>query len=223
MQYPHARELEIAGPVGKLQASLSSPAQPCLQAVVAHPHPLYGGTMENPVVIQTALEFAKRGAETLRFNFRGVGLSQGRYSKGRGEVDDLQVALQALPQQTPDLPSVLAGYSFGGAMALALLTRAEAPSARRLSALLLLAPPMTHYDFAALKSCPIPVAVIYGEDDDLTPLHMVSSSLGSRDPELTLTTPISGVGHDLGTSVSAAGLSKALDRSLDWLLEQIRP
>ncbi len=118
---------------------------------------------------------------------------------------------------------MLAGYSFGGAMALALLTRAEEPPARQLSALLLLAPPMTLYEFAALESCPMPVAVIYGENDDLTPLRTVRASLGSRDPELTLATPISGVGHDLGTSVSRAGLSEALDHSLDWLLSKIRP
>ena len=105
---------------------------------------------------------------------------------------------------------------------MAIATRAE-PPARPLNALLLLAPPMTLYEFSALENCPIPVAVIYGENDDLTPLRMVRSSLGSRDPELTLATPISGVGHDLGTSVSSAGLSEALDRSLDWLLEKVRP
>lgn len=223
MQAPEARKLEIAGPAGRLQASLTSPAQPHLQAVVAHPHPLYGGTMDNLVVLQTALAFSKRGAETLRFNFRGVGHSDGRHSEGRGEVDDLQATLQGLPKQTPDLPIVLAGYSFGGAMALALMTRSEDPPARQPNGLLLLAPPMTHYDFATLESCTLPVAVIYGENDDLTPLHLVRSSLGSRDPEHTLATGISGVGHDLGTSVSGDGLSEALDRSLDWLLEKIRP
>ena len=223
MQDPHVREIEIRGPAGRLQASLSSPAQPRLQALVAHPHPLYGGTMDNLVVLETASAFARRGAETLRFNFRGVGLSEGQHSHGRGEVDDLEAALRRLPQQTPDLPSMLAGYSFGGAMALALLTRAEEPPARRVNALLLLAPPMTHYDFAALESSPMPVAVIYGENDDLTPRRLVRSSLGSRDSELTLTTPIRGVGHDLGTSLSGAGLSEALDRSLDWLLSKVRP
>ena len=222
MQVPDARKLEITGPAGKLQASLSSPGRPHLQVVVAHPHPLDGGSMDNLVVLQTALAFSKRGAETLRFNFRGVGESDGRHSEGRGEVDDLQAALRGLPQQTADLPGVLAGYSFGSAMALALLTRDE-PPARPLNALLLLAPPMTHYEFSALEDCQIPVAVIYGENDDLTPLRMVRSSLGSRDPEITLATPIGSVGHDLGTSVSGAGLSEALDRSLDWLLEKVRP
>ena len=109
----------LSGPAGRLEAILWSTSgegaseQPPLAAVVCHPHPLFGGTMHNKVVYQAAKTIHRFGLPVLRFNFRGVGLSEGTHDKGAGEVDDVQAAIEFLAQEYPGVPLLVAGFSFG--------------------------------------------------------------------------------------------------------------
>jgi uncharacterized protein len=109
------RSLFLHGPAGRLEALLWTVANsnPSFVALVCHPHPLFGGTMHNKVVYQAAKALHNCGAPVLRFNFRGVGLSEGVHDKGAGERDDVRAALDHLAAEFPARPIVLAGFSFG--------------------------------------------------------------------------------------------------------------
>lgn len=109
----------IDGPAGALEAILRIPALSIGAAVVAHPHPLHGGTMHTKVVHRTARFLSDRfGLAALRFNFRGVGTSAGRHDAGRGEVEDLKAAARFVRERYPEGPLLLAGFSFGSICAL---------------------------------------------------------------------------------------------------------
>lgn len=113
---PRAIEsLMIPGPAGRLEALLEEPEQagPRFAALVCHPHPQHGGTMHNKVVYRLARGLRKAGAVVLRFNYRGVNLSQGSYDHGIGETGDARAALDHLRSRYPTLPYALAGFSFG--------------------------------------------------------------------------------------------------------------
>jgi uncharacterized protein len=126
--------LFIPGPAGKLEAMLEEPEhqEPVEAALVCHPHPLHGGTMHNKVVYRLARGLRRSGCVVLRFNFRGVNLSEGEYDHGVGEVQDALTGLSALRIRYPGLPALVAGFSFGSRVALHLakgdtsLTRAIA-------------------------------------------------------------------------------------------------
>ena len=106
--------LTLPGPVGSLEALLRLPPNPAGAAVVAHPHSLFGGTMHTKVVHRTAKFLAERfHLASLRFNFRGVGASEGIYDEGRGETDDLVSAVRFTRERYPAGPLALAGFSFG--------------------------------------------------------------------------------------------------------------
>ncbi|MGD0772004.1 MAG: alpha/beta fold hydrolase [Candidatus Solibacter sp.] len=107
--------LSLAGPAGRLEALLEEPehAAPRLCAVVCHPHPLYGGTMHNKVVYRLARGLRRSGIAVLRFNFRGVGTSEGEHAHLEGEIEDARAALAWLRERYPALPYALAGFSFG--------------------------------------------------------------------------------------------------------------
>ena len=130
----------LEGAAGRIEAAGVAPEAPRGVAVVAHPHPLFGGTMDNKVVATLAKALVDAGIATWRFNFRGVGASEGAHDEGRGETDDmLRVAAHARAQ-APGLPLLLAGFSFGGAVATRASCRVEfaqlvlvAPGFRRIS------------------------------------------------------------------------------------------
>ena len=136
-----AQRLAVAGPAGDIEVASTMPQSPRAVAVVAHPHPLYGGTMDNKVVTTVGRAFTERGAATFRFNFRGVGATAGAHDEGRGETEDcLAVIAHARSTVGEDLPLWLAGFSFGGAVAVRASERAEfqhlvlvAPAFRRLT------------------------------------------------------------------------------------------
>jgi len=120
-----ARRIEslfLAGPTGKLEALLEEPedGDPVEAAVVCHPHPKGGGTMHNKVVYRIARALRKTGCVVLRFNYRGVNLSEGEYDEGIGETEDARVALRELETRYPGLPLLGAGFSFGSRVALRL-------------------------------------------------------------------------------------------------------
>ena len=120
-----ARTIEsllIDGPAGKLEAMIEAPesGQPDSVALVCHPHPLYGGTMHNKVVHRLARGLRRNGAAVLRFNFRGVGRSQGSHDHGAGEIEDARAGLAWLRARYPELSYTLAGFSFGSRVVLRL-------------------------------------------------------------------------------------------------------
>lgn len=142
-------------------------------ALVLHPHPLYGGTMHNPVVFHTARALHDAGFETLRINFRGVGASSGTHDHGAGEVDDAREALDFLLAQQPAAKQVLvAGFSFGSAVALK-LGCAEA----RVHRMVAIAAPAGMYDFGFLASCAKPKLFVHGDRDDVAPLSLLQDKL----------------------------------------------
>ena len=113
------KALDIDGPVGRLEAVLMTPATPPMAAaVLCHAHPLHGGMMHYKVLFRVAKVFQEKGYAVLRFNFRGVGRSEGVHDDGRGEQDDVRAALDTLECDFTGLPIVCGGYSFGSVMAL---------------------------------------------------------------------------------------------------------
>jgi alpha/beta superfamily hydrolase len=112
--------LFVAGPAGRLEALLEEPedATPREIALVCHPHPQHGGTMHNKVVYRIARGLRRAGAVALRFNYRGVNLSEGTYDHGEGELDDARACLAYLRERYPVLPVTLAGFSFGSRIVL---------------------------------------------------------------------------------------------------------
>jgi uncharacterized protein len=159
--------LELAGPAGPLEALLQEcdSGPPAFAALLCHPHPLHGGTLHNKVVHRMASTLHGLGGATLRFNFRGVGKSAGRFDDGRGELDDARAALVWLRSRLPGTPLLVAGFSFGAWVA-ARLSSAELG----IGQLVLVAPPVAGEDFGVLRSTPVPKLVIQGTRDELCPL-----------------------------------------------------
>ena len=130
----------VAGTAGAIEIAWSAPDEPRAVAVIAHPHPLFGGTMDNKVVTTVARAFVERGAATYRFNFRGVGGTEGAHDEGRGESDDMLQVIAHARERHPGLPLWLAGFSFGGAVSVRAAASADfvqlvlvAPGFRRLT------------------------------------------------------------------------------------------
>ena len=120
--------LLLAGNAGRIEALLEEPeeSEPVEAAVVCHPHPQFGGTMHNKVVYRLARGLRKAGCVVLRFNYRGVNLSEGSYDEGIGETDDAKAALRELQARYPQLPVMVAGFSFGSRVALRLSSQEPA-------------------------------------------------------------------------------------------------
>lgn len=156
------RSFFLAGPAGRLEAMLWTTAstEPDLAALVCHPHPLFGGTMHNKVVFQTAKALHRRSIPVLRFNFRGTGLSEGEHDKGRGEQDDVRIALDFLAAEFPDRPILLAGFSFGSWVGL----RVGCDDAR-VSDLIGLGIPVNSIDLSYLRDCSKPKLFVQGGND----------------------------------------------------------
>ncbi len=125
----------LPGKAGRIEALLEEPeeGEALEAAVVCHPHPQFGGTMHNKVVYRLARGLRKSGCVVLRFNYRGVNLSEGAYDEGVGETDDARVALDELRTRYPSLPAMVAGFSFGSRVALRLSS--QEPVIRRVFAL----------------------------------------------------------------------------------------
>jgi uncharacterized protein len=160
----------IAGPAGKLEALLEEPehGEPVEACLVCHPHPLFGGTMHNKVVYRIARGMRAAGAVVLRFNFRGVGSSEGVHDQGNGEVEDARAALAFLRERYPDLPYSLAGFSFGSRIALRLGCALQAPTPRRVIAVGF---PTQRQDFDFLSRCDgIPKYFVQSSEDEHGPV-----------------------------------------------------
>src|SRR4051812_15345428 len=107
---------QVAGAAGNIEVAAAIPPEPRAVAVIAHPHPLYGGTMDNKVITTLAKSYTDAGIAAFRFNFRGVGASAGVHDEGRGESEDLVRVVAHAQARLPGLPLHMAGFSFGGAI-----------------------------------------------------------------------------------------------------------
>jgi alpha/beta superfamily hydrolase len=159
---PAIEKVSILGPAGKLEVVVHMPdVAPRAIAVIAHPLPTMGGTMENKIVTTLAKTFAELGFVALRFNFRGVGASSGEFDSGNGEVEDALAVTRYALGEYGDLPLILSGFSFGGFV--------QARVAQQLSPhqLVLIAPAVTRYP---MPPVPHNTLLIHGELDEIVPL-----------------------------------------------------
>ena len=182
----HTLRQTIAGPAGLLECAFDVPSgAPTGVAVICHPHPQHGGTLDNKVVQTLARTFLQLGLRTVRFNFRGVGASQGGWDEGRGEVDDALAVISA--QRDPSLPFMLAGFSFGAYVAsqAAHQLRDDAKPKR-----LVLVGPSTQKQ--QMPAVPADTVVVHGEADEVVPL---SATLDWARPQVLPVTVLPGVGH----------------------------
>ncbi len=166
----HTQRFSITGAAGALECALDLPhATPRGLALVAHPHPLYGGTMDNKVAQTLARAFVAIGYAAVRMNFRGVGKSEGTHDAGRGETDDMALLLSHMQQQYPDLPVALGGFSFGTFVQAQLQQRliAQGTPAERL---VLVGTAAGKWEVPEVPGNSI---VIHGEYDDTIPLSDV--------------------------------------------------
>ena len=168
-----ARRIEahtLAGPEGDLEALLEEPedGDPRLCAVVCHPHPIFGGTMHNKVVYRLARGLRRAGIVVLRFNFRGVGVSDGAFDEGIGEKDDFRAGIDFMARRYPGVPIWAAGMSFGSWVAMT-----AGADDNRVTTLVGIAVPISLYDFSAVRVSTKPKFFIHGEHDEICALRAV--------------------------------------------------
>jgi alpha/beta superfamily hydrolase len=203
--------ITIDGPAGALEALLQERVDvpPERLAVVCHPHPLYGGTLHNKVVHRIASTLHHLGASVLRFNFRGVGRSEGRYDQGGGELDDARAALDWLTQRHAGLPRWMSGFSFGSWIAARLA--AEQPAIERL---ILVAPPVRSSSFEVLHTLTTPKLVVQGTRDDMCPLSALEEEWPKwAEPKELITIPGASHFFDRQLGDLGAALARALSPS----------
>jgi len=181
-----SKRTDIAGPAGRIEVAIDEPAAaPVGVAVLCHPHPVHGGTMDNKVIQTLARAFVQLGHRAVRFNFRGVGASQGQWDEGQGEVDDAMAVVSAFRDAA--LPLVLAGFSFGGYVASQIAARlAGSGSPARL---VLVGPATSTFHMPAVAADTL---VIHGEADDVVPLQ---ATLDWARPQQLPVVVLPGVGH----------------------------
>jgi alpha/beta superfamily hydrolase len=171
-----SRNLFLSGPAGRLEAILWSPrkGKPSHAAVVCHPHPLFGGTMHNKVVYHAAKSLDALGLPVVRFNFRGTGRSEGEHDRGEGERGDVRAALDFLAAEFPNVPLLVAGFSFGCWVGL----RAGCEDAR-VTSLIALGAPVNNADFSYLARCAKPKLFVHGAQDIYGAVEKVRSLVAS--------------------------------------------
>jgi hypothetical protein len=184
-------EVILNGPEGRLEARYQhNPAKGAPLVLILHPHPLYGGTMNNKIVYRLYQTFVDCGFSTLRFNFRGVGKSQGKYDEGVGELTDAATALDWLQQQNTDASVCwIAGFSFGSWIAMQLLMRRP-----ELEGFIAISPPANLYDFSFLSPCPASGLIAMGDKDDVVSEEAVAKLAGRLSNQVQYTV-IPGADH----------------------------
>ena len=176
--------LSIDGPAGRLEIVVNDPGEPRRGvALVAHPHPLYGGTLDNKVVQTVAKAFLASGYCALRLNFRGVGTSDGVFDEGRGEIEDFLALAEHARRTYGEGELALGGFSFGGFVA------ASAAAQLAPKQLVLVAPAVDRFP---LGTVPAGTLVVHGEEDDVVPLK---SALDWARPQQLPIVVFPGAGH----------------------------
>ena len=212
----------LSGPAGRIETILWSTsekekgARALLAAVVCHPHPLFGGTMHNKVVYQTAKTIHRFGVPVVRFNFRGVGMSEGAYDKGEGEREDVLAVLGFLAGEFPGVPLLVAGFSFGSWVGL----RAGCGD-ERVTELIGLGLPVGDLDersFTYLDRCDKPKLFVSGEFDRFGPPAKLRAMVEQFPPTIQSKTSMVIVA---GGDHFFAGHLDELDRAIaNWLVER---
>ena len=180
----------IAGPAGALECATDLPAgAPRGTVVLCHPHPQFGGTLDNKVVQTLARAFLQLGYRAVRFNFRGVGGSAGSWDEGRGEIDDALAVIAAERAAHPGLALALGGFSFGGFVAAQAADRLQA-AGQPVERLVLIAPATSRFTMPATVAPD--TVLVHGESDDVVPL---ASTLDWARPQALPVIVLPGVGH----------------------------
>ena len=165
LNFDKRETLLLAGPAGKLEVVINRPSStPRGIALIAHPHPLYGGTLDNKVAQTLASTFSELDCIALRMNFRGVGASEGKHDEGRGETDDFLFLADYAKREFGELPIFLAGFSFGG------FVQTKVATQLAIRQMVLIAPAAGRFDVAEVKPDTL---VIHGELDDTVPLKAI--------------------------------------------------
>jgi alpha/beta superfamily hydrolase len=170
----HARRLWIEGPEGRLEAALRIATPARAAAVLAHPHPLHGGTLDNPVSFHADRALNGAGFTTLRFNFRGTGSSEGEHDDGRGEADDVALAAAWLRGVAPEVPLLLVGYSFGALCSLRYAVRNEP-----VAGVIAIGLPVRMFPTDEIDDLSCPLAVVQGSADELGSPDEVRTRVGN--------------------------------------------
>lgn len=159
------------GPEGRLEGRYQhAKRDDAPVALILHPHPQHGGTMNNKVVYSLYHSFSRRGFSTLRFNFRGVGRSQGAFDSGLGELSDAAAALDWMQGHNPNATGCwIAGFSFGAWIAMQLMMRRP-----EINGFVAVAPPASIHDFSFLAPCPASGLMVHGDSDDIIPEESVA-------------------------------------------------
>ena len=164
-------EIFIPGPAGRLEAKYyKSKKSTSPIALILHPHPQYGGTMNNKVIVDTFHTFVENGFSVCRVNFRGVGKSDGEFDNGQGELADAAAALDWIERENFDNSQCwIAGFSFGSLIAMQLLMRRP-----EINRFIIISPQPNVYDFSFLSPCPTSGMIINGKKDELVPLQSMN-------------------------------------------------
>jgi hypothetical protein len=156
--------LSLQGPSGLIEAILSTPVESVSTiAIICHPHPLHGGTLQNKVVHTLMRAFRELQIASVRFNFRGVGKSEGAYDQGVGEVEDLMAVISWAKAKYPEATIWLAGFSFGAFVVAGSLVHINS----KIAQLILVAPPIESFDFSEVDFSSTPTCVVIGEQDNV--------------------------------------------------------
>ncbi len=164
-------EVIFNGPAGRIEARYHpAPQKNAPIAIILHPHPQFGGTMNHQIVYQLYYAFVHRGFAAIRFNFRGVGRSQGSFDHGQGELSDAASALDWAQSVNPEARSCwIAGFSFGAWIGMQLLMRRP-----EIEGFISVAPPANLYDFSFLAPCPSSGLIVHGDKDAVVPYKDVT-------------------------------------------------
>ena len=189
------KEILFTGPDGRLVGkykkgqSLNPPV-----ALLLHPHPLYGGTMNNPIVMELYNIFDALGFSTFRFNFRGVGKSEGKFDNGLGELADAAAALDWVQRQNPNTNQCwVSGFSFGAVICMQLLMRRP-----EITRFVSVSPQPNLYDFNFLAPCPASGIIVHGKKDEIAPLDDVQKLAQKLQAQKNITVEyeeVSGANH----------------------------
>lgn len=203
------RKLWIEGLAGQLECALRWHDGARARAVLAHPHPLHGGTLHNPVVFHADRELSRLGLSTLRFNFRGTGTSQGTHDEGRGEVEDVAAAVCWLARLGNPSPLLLVGYSFGAWCGIRHAVRDPT-----VAAVIAIGLPLSKYSFDVLTDLDRPLTVVQGSADELGSAAEVREALARLRPDARVIA-VEGASHLFpGRAADAAAAVAAAAREL---------
>lgn len=213
--------IDIEGPAGRLEGLLEAPAgTPRFAALVCHPHPLYGGTMHNHATYRLARAVRAAGGVSLRFNFRGVGASAGRYDAGRGEPLDAAAALALLAARYPALPRLAGGFSFGAHAAIAAGLADPGVGGLLLAGLVVTPRADLPRDLDPLRASPRPAAVVQAERDEFgAPAAVEAALAGSAGERRVWAVP--GATHLFTEQLDS--LQSEAELAVAWLLERLGP